>query len=173
MKKVTFLLATLLIGGMMLTGCKKDETPNNGGNNGGNTPTTEKVFSVKYELLETAEVEGEMVSVIPGCKFNVSYVDAEGKTVEVQQVTAPWSVTIENVKSPFTASMEGTVTYDESQIPETNVAFVKLPLISFIGTGSPAPSTSFQCSKFGTKQQFLDRVQQNPRLLQFSVNKSF
>ena len=27
MKKVTFLLVTLLIGGMMLTGCKKDPQP--------------------------------------------------------------------------------------------------------------------------------------------------
>ena len=27
MKKVTFLLATLLIGGLMLTGCKKDPQP--------------------------------------------------------------------------------------------------------------------------------------------------
>ena len=46
MKKVTFLLATLLIGGMMFTGCKKD--------NPSDTPETEKVYTVKYELLETA-----------------------------------------------------------------------------------------------------------------------
>ena len=84
MKKVTFLLAALLIGGIMLTGCQKEPTPNNGGNNDGNdgnTPTTEKVYSVKYELLETAKVEGVMVSVLPGCKFNVSSVDADGKRI--------------------------------------------------------------------------------------------
>ena len=174
MKKLTFLLATLLIGGMMFTGCKKD-TPNNGGNEGGggNTPTTEKVYSVKYELLESAEVEGVVSSVIPGCKFNVSYVDADGKTIEVQQVTAPWSVTIENVKTPFAAKMEGTVTYDESQIPDTNFFFVKLPMISFIGTGTPSPVNSFKSYYFRSKQKFLDGVQQNPRLLQFEVSKTF
>ena len=174
MKKVTFLLATLLIGSMMLTGCKKD-TPNNGDNEGGggNTPTTEKVYSVKYELLETAKVEGVMVSVLPGCKFNVSYVDADGKTVEVQQVTAPWSVMIENVKTPFTAKMEGTITYDESQIPETDIVFTKLPKITFIGNGDPIIEENFKVHKWNTKQKFLEAVQQNPRLLQFEVSKAF
>lgn len=174
MKKVTFLLAALLIGGIMLTGCQKEPTPNNGGNNDGNdgnTPTTEKVYSVKYELLETAKVEGIMVSVLPGCKFNVSYVDADGKTVEVQQVTAPWSVTVENVKSPFTAKMEGTITYDESQIPETDIVFPKLPKITFIGNGDPIIENNFKVNKWNTKQKFLEAVQQNPRLLEYSITK--
>lgn len=171
MKKLAFLFAALLIGGMMLTGCKKDNQ-NNGGNESGDTPT-EKVYSVKYELLETAVVENETVNVIPGCKFDVSYVDADGKTVEVKQVTAPWSVTVENVNTSFTAEMKGKVTFDESQIPETNVTFVKLPKISFIGTGAPSPSESFKVYKFSTKQQFLDRVQEKPSLLEYSITKSF
>lgn len=171
MKKLSLLLATLLIGGMMLSGCQKD-TPNNGGNQGGDTPATEKVYSVKYELLETAVVENVTVNVIPGCKFDVSYVDADGKTVEVKQVTAPWSVTVENVKQPFTAEMKGKVSFDESQIPDTDVTFVKLPKISFIGTGAPSPTDSFKVYKFGTKQQFLNRVQEKPSLLEYSVTKS-
>ena len=173
MKKVTFLLATLLIGSMMLTGCKKD-TPNNGDNEGGggNTPTTEKVYSVKYELLETAKVEGVMVSVLPGCKFNVSYVDADGKTVEVQQVTAPWSVMIENVKTPFTAKMEGTITYDESQIPETDITFVKLPKITLVAGGVNHVADNFKVYNFNTKEKFLNAVQENPRLLEYSVTNA-
>ena len=42
MKKVMFLLATLLIGGMMFTGCKKDNTP-------GSDPAS-KTFKVSYAL---------------------------------------------------------------------------------------------------------------------------
>ena len=85
MKKVTFLLAALIVGGMMLTGCKKDNQNNNGNN--GETPATEVVYSVKYELLETAQVQTGTFSVLPGCTFDVSYVNAEGNTVEVKNVT--------------------------------------------------------------------------------------
>jgi hypothetical protein len=161
MKKVTFLLATLLIGGMMFTGCKKD--------NPSDTPETEKVYTVKYELLESAEVENAMVTVLPGCKFNVSYVGADGQMVELQDVTAPWSVTIENFKATLTAKMEGTVSYDESQIPETDITFVKLPKITLVAGGVNHVADNFKVYNFNTKEKFLSAVQENPRLLQYSV----
>ena len=43
MKKVTFLLATLLIGGMMFTGCKKDNPQPTPDPTPTPTPTTAKV----------------------------------------------------------------------------------------------------------------------------------
>jgi hypothetical protein len=161
MKKVTFLLAALLIGGMMFTGCKKD--------NPSDTPETEKVYTVKYELLETAEVENSMVTVLPGCKFNVSYVGADGQLVELQDVTAPWSVTIDNFKATLTAKMEGTVSYDESQIPETDITFVKLPKITVVVGSENHLQDNFKVYKFNTKEKFLSAVQEHPNLLQFSV----
>ena len=171
MKKVTFLLATLLVGGMMLTGCKKDDQNNNGNN--GETPATEVVYSVKYELLETAQVStGSTFSVLPGCTFDVSYVNAEGNTVEVKNVTAPWSVTVDNIKKPFTAKLEGTVSYDEAQLPETDINFVKFPQITITpSVGQPEVSNDFFCSYFRTKQKFLDAIQQNSRILNFLTSK--
>ena len=171
MKKVTFLLAALLVGGMMLTGCKKDDQNNNGNN--GETPATEVVYSVKYELLETAQVStGSTLSVLPGCTFDVSYVNAEGNTVEVKNVTAPWSVTVDNIKKPFTAKLEGTVSYDEAQLPETDINFVKFPQITVTpSVGQVVVSNDFFFDYFRTKQKFLDAIQQGSRILNFSTSK--
>ena len=171
MKKVTFLLAALLVGGMMLTGCKKDDQNNNGNN--GETPATEVVYSVKYELLETAQVStGSTFSVLPGCTFDVSYVNAEGNTVEVKNVTAPWSVTVDNIKKPFTAKLEGTVSYDEAQLPETDIYFVKFPQITITpSVGQAVVSNEFFYDYFRTKQKFLDAIQQGSRILNFSTSK--
>ena len=171
MKKVTFLLATLIVGGMMLTGCKKDDQNNNGNN--GETPATEVVYSVKYELLETAQVStGSTFSVLPGCTFDVSYVNAEGNTVEVKNVTAPWSVTVDNIKKPFTAKLEGTVSYDEAQLPETDINFVKFPQITITpSVGQAVVSNEFFYDYFRTKQKFLDAIQQGSRILNFSTSK--
>ena len=170
MKKVTFLLAALLVGGMMLTGCKKDDQNNNGNN--GETPATEVVYSVKYELLETAQVQTGTFSVLPGCTFDVSYVNAEGNTVEVKNVTAPWSVTVDNIKKPFTAKLEGTVSYDEAQLPETDINFVKFPQITITpSVGQPEVLNDFFLSKYSTKQKFLDAIQHSSRILNFSTSK--
>lgn len=170
MKKVTFLLATLIVGGMMLTGCKKDDQNNNGNN--GETPATEVVYSVKYELLETAQVPTGTFSVLPGCTFDVSYVNAEGNTVEVKNVTAPWSVTVDNIKKPFKAKLEGTVNYDEAQLPETDINFVKFPQITITpSVGQPIVSNDFFNSYFSTKQKFLDAIQQSSKILNFSTSK--
>ena len=170
MKKVTFLLAALLVGGMMLTGCKKDGQNNNGNN--GETPATEVVYSVKYELLETAQVQTGTFSVLPGCTFDVSYVNAEGNTVEVKNVTAPWSVTVDNIKKPFTAKLEGIVSYDEAQLPETNINFVKFPQITVTpSVGQAVVSNDFFYDYFRTKQKFLDAIQQGSRILNFSTSK--
>lgn len=171
MKKVTFLLAALLVGGMMLTGCKKDDQNNNGNN--GEAPATEVVYSVKYELLETAQVStGSTFSVLPGCTFDVSYVNAEGNTVEVKNVTAPWSVTVDNIKKPFTAKLEGTVSYDDAQLPETDINFVKFPQITITpSVGQAVVSNEFFYDYFRTKQKFLDAIQQGSRILNFSTSK--
>ena len=173
MKKVTFLLATLIVGGMMLTGCKKDDQNNNGNNgNNGETPATEVVYSVKYELLETAQVQTGTFSVLPGCTFDVSYVNAEGNTVEVKNVTAPWSVTVDNIKKPFKAKLEGTVSYDEAQLPETDINFVKFPQITITpSVGQAVVSNDFFHNYFSTKQKFLDAIQQSSRILNFSTSK--
>ena len=114
MKKVTFLLATLLIGGMMLTGCKKDD-PNSGSGETPDTPTT-TTKTVVYKMDNTLTSEGVTYTVSPCFHYTFSYKDADGNMVEVNDPTLPWSKEI-TVTPPFEAQLKGTVSYDESEIP--------------------------------------------------------
>lgn len=108
MKKVMFLLATLLIGGMMLTGCKKDNptpepepTP---------TPTT---YTVSYEVLNVA-----LSDTMSDCfKIDVTYIDADGKSVTLTNQALPWIKSFE-VEAPFHAEMSGTFTFKEEELPD-------------------------------------------------------
>ena len=112
MKKLSFLLATLLIGGLMLTGCNKDPQP---------TPTPEpeptpdKVYTVEYKILNDDLLGHTMADCF---KINVTYIDANGESVTETDKPLPWIKTIE-VKAPFHAQMSGTFTYNEADLPET------------------------------------------------------
>lgn len=81
MKKVVFLLATLLIGSMVFTGCKKDN----------NTPgdTTNKTFKVSYALENKATVEGVVITTDECFKFDVTYTGADGNPVKVLPCLGP------------------------------------------------------------------------------------
>lgn len=111
MKKVTFLLATLLIGSMMLTGCKKDPQP---------TPTPEpesKTAKVTYKLGDT---HGSYTA--SNCfKYTFSYLGADGQMVAVNDVTLPWTSPEITVTLPFTAKIEGQASYNEADLPESLV----------------------------------------------------
>ena len=82
MKKVMFMFATLLIGGLMLMGCKKTEPTPTPTPDPEPTPTT---VSVVYQVV------GEYQSlVMSDCfKLNVTYADANGESVTETGVTLP------------------------------------------------------------------------------------
>ena len=110
MKKVTFLLATLLIGSIVFTGCKKD-------NNASGDPTS-KTFKVSYALENTTTVEGVVLTTADCFKFDVTYTGADGNPVEVKGVTLPWSIAAFDVKAPFTAKVEAKPVYNEADLPD-------------------------------------------------------
>jgi hypothetical protein len=153
MKKLTFLLATLLIGGMMFTGCKKDNTP-------GSDPAS-KTFKVSYALgnKTTAALGIELVT--SDCfKFDVTYTGANGEQVEVKGVTLPWTSPSIDVKAPFKAKIEAKPVYDEAQLPDT-FAYGAIPSISKDGavvmTGGEIANR--------TKVKFLQIMQESPEEL--------
>lgn len=166
MKKVTFLLATLIIGGMMLTGCAKEETPNNGGNNGGNgsdtpTVTTKSVVYKVDNTFKTGDINTGVTTthtVSPCFHYSFSYKDADGKMVEVEDATLPWTKEI-SVKTPFEAKIEGKVTYNEAELPE-DVKFATIALIN--GQGESGGST------FYSKEDFVEWITTHPQKLEFS-----
>jgi hypothetical protein len=158
MKKVTFLLATLLIGGMMLTGCKKDDpkptpdpTP---------TPTTAKVT---YKVDNT---NGTFTT--SDCfKYTITYVGADGNNVTVNDVTLPWTSPELTVKLPFDAKMEGKYTYKEEELPD-QVGFGQITHI--VSGNKPIASGPGDMIASLTKAGFLQYISQNPDVVSFSLS---
>ena len=166
MKKVTFLLAALIIGGMMLTGCKKDNPTNNDNNNTPETPT-QTTKSVVYKVdntFQTGDINTGQVTthtVSPCFHYSFSYKDADGKMVEVTDATLPWTKEI-SVNVPFEAKIEGKVTYNEADLPE-QVEYARIALINGEGEKS-GYSTS--------KADFIEWIATHPEKLNYSKTKT-
>ena len=162
MKKLSFLLAALLIGGMMFTGCEKDPEPTPDPDP---TPTT---YSVVYKVSNTNMFSQYYVS---DCfKLNVTYIDANGESVTETGLTLPWTKTIE-VEAPFHAVMSGSLVWDEAELPDlvTFGVFKDLSvyrgesLIS--GNAGQTPGSVLQLSK----AKFLQVLENDPDYLTFTA----
>ena len=163
MKKVMFLLATLFIGGMMFSGCKKDTptpTPTPGPTP---TPTTTTVvYKVEKEFGNR---------VMSDCfKLNVTYTNAKGESVTETGVTLPWEKTIE-VTSPFKAKMQGELVYNVDELPE-KVTFGKCYGIGYYNNSSLVIEMVGAFS-VDDKEGFLELLQHNPDRLKFTEEKNF
>jgi hypothetical protein len=160
MKKVMFLLATLLVGGMLLTGCKKDTTPTPTPSTP-DTPSTPTTRKVVYKLDNTVYIAMISYQISPCFHYNFSYKDADGTMVEVNDPTLPWTKEI-TVNVPFEAKIEGKVTYNEAELPDT-VYFGRAALINNDGL-----NTGFT----GSKEVFLQYIAARPDRLEFSNSKT-
>lgn len=161
MKKAMFLLATLLIGGMMLTGCKKkDPTPEP-------EPTpTPATLTVVYKVDNT---NGNLV--ISDCfKLNVTYTNANGQSVTERDVTLPWTKSVE-VTSPFNAKMEGEYVYNEAELPDPVVSGRRYGIGSY--TGSSLNIEMLGGLGTASKENFLNLMASNPDRLKFTMEKDF
>lgn len=157
MKKVTFLLATLIIGGMMFTGCKKaDPTPEP-------EPTPAK-HTVVYKIDDHAIFDDLTIS--PCFKVNVTYTDANGQSVTESNATLPWTKSVE-VTLPFHAKMVGTFTFNEADLPD-QVIFGKCHGIGI--DGSLDLSGNMSSAK---KNKFLEYLEGHPDYLSFTEEKDF
>ena len=160
MKKVSFLLATLLIGGMMLTGCKKPEpTPQPEP-----TPTPTPTTNTLIYKIDNKTIGGNNV-VSPCFKVNVTYTDANGQSVTENDATLPWTKSIE-VTLPFHAKMDATYTFNEAILPDT-VIFGK---VHGIGIDFFIPSGTINAFK---KEKFLELIAVHPDRLHFTEEKDF
>ena len=160
MKKVTFLLATLLIGSIVFTGCKKD--------NNASGDSTSKTFKVSYALENTATVEGVVITTDECFKFDVTYNGADGNPVEVKGVTLPWSIAAFDVKAPFKAKIEASPVYNEADLPDTFTygAFAVIYKDNVgVGRGGDIYNR--------TKVKFLQTAQENPEHLIIKAESEF
>ena len=177
MKKVMFLLATLLIGGMMFTGCKKDNPQPTPDTPSTPTETTKTfVYKVNNTFQTMSDVTGALTThtISPCFHYTFSYKDADGKmvevtdaTVEVTDATLPWTKEI-SVKTPFEAQLKGKVTYNESEIP-TPVFFGTLASIEQSTENHTKPATG---KYFEDKEDFLEYIATNPQMLEFNYTLS-
>ena len=165
MKKLSFLLATLLIGGMMFTSCGKDPEPTPDPTPDP-TPTT---YSVVYEVGNTNLLGTYIIS---DCfKLDVTYTDANGESVTENGVTLPWSKAIE-VEAPFHAAMSGTFVWNEDELPDNLVFGVCREISVYKGNspisgGAGTPGTLMQL----TKEKFHKLIETNPDYVQFTYEK--
>lgn len=160
MKKVSFLFAALLIGGMMLTGCKKPSEPS--------TPTSQTI-KVSYALENTVTLTGGIVQTTSDCfKFDVTYTGADGNPVEVKNVTLPWSGDSFDVKAPFKAKIEARPVYNEDDLPD-DLTYGAIAFIckngEKIGRGGEIYNR--------TKVKFLQTAQENPEYLYIKTEYDF
>ncbi len=160
MKKVLFVIATLLIGGMMLTGCKKDPQPTPDPD-----PTT-KTKTVVYKVDNT--YSGLTMS---ECfKLSVTYLDANGQSVTENNVTLPWTKSIE-AKLPFTAKMEGTFSYNAADLPDQVVYGRRYGIGTYDGNALVISLVGNMSSS--SKETFLSIIEEHPDRLQFSQEENF
>lgn len=161
MKNLRLLFATLLIGGMMLAGCERqDPEP---------TPTPDPTPTSSYVTYKVDNKQGNLV--LSDCfKLNVTYTDAEGQSVTENGVTVPWTKTIE-VTTPFHAEMQGEFVYNEAELPETVVFGKRYGIgISSNGSGSMEMHGTLMS---GSKESFLNLMAEHPDRLQFTYEKDF
>ena len=158
-----FLLTTLIIGGMMLTGCHKDDpTPQPEP-----TPTPNTV-KVAYRVSDT---DGNY-TMLPCFKVNVTYLDANGQEVTETDQTLPWHKVVE-VTKPFHAKMEGEYIFDTAQLPETgNMAFGTRFAIILEEFGD-LPLNYYGNLMYQPKDKFLKILEHNPDKLKFHKEEDF
>ena len=128
MKKVTFFLAALLIGGMMFTGCKKENpqpTPD--------TPAqTTKTVVYTMDNVYKDGLSSATLTVSPYFHYTFKYKDADGTMVEVNDPTG----TLGSIKSG-----------DDKTIPQNASKFhARQQFLDFISTHAERLNYSFTLS---------------------------
>lgn len=162
MKKLFFLMATLLIGSMVFTGCKKDkETPSDPGEQ-------TETFKVSYKIGNQKEVMGVNLVTSDCFKFDVTYTGADGKPVELKGVSLPWASDPFEVKGSFKASLEAKAVYNEAELPGDLV----YGALGAILNGTDEVAKSGEIGDY-TKADFLQMAAEEPDQLITKVNYDF
>ena len=167
MKKLLFFLTMVCLGGMIVMSCNRE----NGSNTGG-----DKKIAIQYQLKNVFTQNGATQQLTPCFHYNIRYVDDTGKTVELNNVSAPWNLPAFEIKTPFTAKIEGTIVYNESEIPETGpIYFGVVPNIHTTENGVEKDYglNDSPVGQFSSKEQFLTFIASHPERLKFTLEHTF
>lgn len=162
MKKLAFIMLAITFVGSILTGCKKSQ-------NNDNPTSTSNEYTVGYAIWGS-----EQAAYSPCFKFNLAYTDANGQTVTKENVSGYWFTAI-TVKAPFTGKIEGTIIYNEDELPAEHIILPRNVASTGFGQGANVGFSSLNMhmevllTTYKTKERFLQRVAENPDLLKFSA----
>ena len=172
MKRHLLFLLAICLGGLMAVSCDRNNENGEGGGSGSGSSETK--IAIQYQMKDSFTQTGGTATVSPCFHYNVKYVDATGKTVEVNNISAPWTLPVFDVKSPYTAKIEGTIVYNESDLPEEGpINFGAVPNIHVSANGKTYDYGDPITGTFSSKQQFLDFIATHPDRLKFKVEKTF
>ena len=165
MRKVLFIVVSLLIVSVLFTGCKKsssnDEvvppTPQP-------TPPVVETAVIKYHIHN----EKSDFVVSPCFRANVSYKNADGEMVNVENVSLPWTSEEITVTKPFEALIEGVMLFNEEELPDT-VVYGRMPSLYIDGE---LVGLSFGNVNMWSKENFLRMVTEHPDRLNFNYSRS-
>ena len=160
MKKVLLSITIILSVLIAFTSCKKE---NNSKNN---------TFPIQYKMeasMPATTGQTEPMQISSCFHYNLSYVNAKGETVNVNNVSPGWTAPSFEVKSPFTAKIEGTITYNENELPEGTIVFGGIPVIYYTQNGVQRHTQADNANKFSSKSQFLDYIATQPDRLEFKA----
>lgn len=156
MKKLVVLMAAVLLGSIVFTGCKKDGD------------TTGKSIKVSYKIGNQKEVMGVNYVTSDCFKFDVTYTGADGKPVELKGVSLPWASDPFEVKGSFKASLEAKAVYTEAELSD-NLVYGALGAIL---NGTDEVAKSGEIGDY-TKADFLQMAADMPDQLITKVNYDF
>ena len=160
MKRISLILTSLLIGSMILVGCKKEDSTDTTTNNGGGGEPTSKTM-VSYKI-DTVSAQYPIANVF---KYTITYFVGENDSVVVNDVTLPWvSPEFEVTEKPFWAIVKGEASFNEEDIPDRAFSFSYRPAI--IENGQ-TPWSALKDHNFESKQKFLDRIAEHPTMMDF------
>ena len=153
---ITIVLSVLIV----FTSCKKE-----------NNNSQNKTIPVQYKMETSMSPTTGMSTPQPisSCfHYNLSYVNANGETVNVSNVSPGWNSSFE-VKSPFTAKIEGVITYDENELPDGTIVFGGVPVIYYTKNGVQQHTQDEITGTFSSKSQFLDYIATHQDKLHFKA----
>lgn len=172
MKRHLFILMAICLGGLVAISCNRE----NGDDNGGSGTGGNKKITIQYQMKDHFTQNGQQLQISPYFHYNLKYVDATGKTVEVNNVSAPWTLPAFEVKAPFTAKIEGTIVYNESELPETDTIIIgAVPNIHYTENGvvKDRELNDAPVGQFSSKAQFLNFISTHPDRLTFTLEYTF
>lgn len=161
MKKVLLSITLVLSVLIAFTSCKKE-----------NSNSKNNTFPIQYKMeafMSPTTGQTEPMQISSCFHYNLSYVDAKGETVNVNNVSPGWAAAPFEVKSPFTAKIEGTITYNESELPDGPIVFGGIPVIYYTQNGVQRHTQADNANQFSSKSQFLDYIASHPDRLKFKA----